>query len=170
MAKGFADIAKGFTAMAGGDPSARAVEPVSFRDLQNMMPDIGSGWQRGKPTGERMTSPVTYAQAAVTYRKGSASIEEKIIDSGFSQLLLAPYSVFLTMGYEKETEDGYERGIKIKDNPGWEKWNGKSRDGEVNVLVHKRFLVQIEGRAIDDPAVLHDVMDQTNLRKLAAMK
>ena len=142
--------------MAGVDPNAKSVEPVSFRDLQNVMPEIGGGWQRGKPTGERMTSPVTYAQAAVTYRKAA--------------LLLAPYSVFLTFGYEKETEVGYERGIKIKDYPGWEKWNGKSKDGDLNVLVNKRFVVQIAGRGIDDPAILHEIMDQTDLRKLAAMK
>lgn len=170
MAKGFADMAKGFTAIAGGDSNARPVDPVSFRDLQTVMPDIGSGWQKGKPTGERMTSPVTYAEAAVTYRKGNAQIDEKIVDSGFSQLLLAPYSMFLTLGYEKESEDGYERALKIRDFPGWEKWNSKSRNGELNALVGKRFVVQIEGHDIDDPKTLHDVMGQTDLRKLAAMK
>ncbi len=170
MAKGFADMAKGFTAIAGGDSDTKPVDPVSFRDLQNVLPDIGGGWQKGKPTGERMTSPVTYAQAAVTYRKGNAQIDEKIVDSGFSQLLLAPYSMFLTMGYEKESEDGYERALKIRGFPGWEKWNSTSRNGELNALVGKRFVVQIEGRDIDDPKALHDAMDQTDLRKLAAMK
>jgi hypothetical protein len=169
MAKGLADMAKGLTAMAGGDPNQKPVDPVSFRDLQTMLPDI-SGWEKGKPTGERMTSPVTYAEASVTYRKGDAQIDEKIVDSAFNQLLVAPFTMFLTMGYEKETENGYEKALKVGDFPGWEKWNSASKDGELNAVVNKRFIVQIEGRHIDDPKVLHAAMNQTDLRKLAALK
>ena len=169
MAKGLADMAKGLSAMAGSDPNQKPVDPVSFKDLQTLLPDL-AGWEKAKPTGERMTSPVTYAEASVTYQKGDAHIEEKIVDSAFNQLLVAPFSMFLTMGYEKETEDGYEKALKVNDYPGWEKWNSKDRDGELNAIVNKRFIVQIEGRNIDDPKVLHTLMDQTNLKKLAAMK
>ena len=169
MAKGLADMAKGLSAMAGSDPNQKPVDPVSFKDLQTLLPDL-AGWEKARPTGERMTSPVTYAEASVSYQKGDAHIEEKIVDSAFNQLLVAPFSMFLTMGYEKETEDGYEKALKVNDYPGWEKWNSKDRDGELNAIVNKRFIVQIEGHNIDDPKVLHALMDQTNLKKLAAMK
>ena len=33
------------------------------------------GWEMGKPTGSRMSMPVSYSQAEVTYRKGDARIE-----------------------------------------------------------------------------------------------
>ena len=35
------------------------VAPVSFRDLQTFFPDI-DGWEKEKPTGERMTSPFSF--------------------------------------------------------------------------------------------------------------
>ena len=37
-------------------------------------------------------------------------------------------------------------------------------------MVEKRFLVQVEGHEIDDPKVLHAVLDQTDLKKLATLK
>ncbi len=52
MAKGMQEFAKGLEQMAGqGSGSQAAVEPVSFRELQTVLPDLG-GWEKGKPSGE----------------------------------------------------------------------------------------------------------------------
>ena len=142
---------------------------MSFRDLETLFPDL-AGWKKEKPTGERMTAPLPYSQASVRYTNEPASLELKIIDSGFSKLLLAPYAMFLTAGYEKETSDGYEKSTKVNDQPGWEKWNGDSKNGELNAVVAKRFLVTIEGRHIDDNKVLRDVASKLDMNKLATMK
>ena len=57
MAKGFEAMAKGLAAAAGGGADGvKPVDPVSFRQLQTVMPEI-SGWERKSPTGERMTAP-----------------------------------------------------------------------------------------------------------------
>ena len=56
----------------------------------------------------------------------------KIMDSGLNQLLMMPYSMFLTAGYEKETSDGYEKSTQVAGHPGWEKWDTSSKRGEVN--------------------------------------
>jgi hypothetical protein len=58
MAKGLEDMAKGLGALAGNsaDPNQKPVDPVSFRDLQAVFGDL-PGWEKGKPTGERMTMP-----------------------------------------------------------------------------------------------------------------
>ena len=169
MAKGFEDLARGLSAMAGGDPNAKAVEPLTIDGLKSALPEF-SGWQRGKPTGERMTSPVNYAEAEVTFKKGESQITQKIVDSALNQLLVAPFAMFLAVGYEKETDHGYEKGIKIGDYPGWEKWDSENKTGELNAIVNKRFIVQIEGRNIDNIKVLHALMDGTDLKKLADMK
>src|SRR5687768_3473746 len=55
MAKDMSDLASGLGAAFGGDPNAKPVDPVSFRDLQAVLPEL-AGWERGKPTGERMTA------------------------------------------------------------------------------------------------------------------
>ena len=174
---GGAEIAKGLEAMAKGlagaasaaDANGKPVEPVSFRALQALFPNL-PGWQKGKPTGEKMTAPVAFSQADVRYTKGASRIEMKIVDSGFHQLLLAPYTMFLTTGYERQTENGYEKSATVGNEPGWEKWNTVRKSGEVNAVVGKRFLVQAEGRDVEDIKVLHDAILKTDLAKLAAMK
>lgn len=168
MAKGFEAMAKGLSG-ATGDSDVKPVDPVSFRDLQTVMPEV-SGWERGKPTGERMTAPFAFSQASVTFKKGDAEIEQKVMDSGFNQLLFAPFSMMMVAGYEKETEDGFERSVNINGNPGWEKWDKGTKNGELSVVVAKRFLVQLEGRGIDDVNLLRTVLGQTDVKKLEGLK
>jgi X-X-X-Leu-X-X-Gly heptad repeat protein len=166
MANGLAKMAAGAAAGAG---DLKPVDPVSFRDLETLFPEL-DGWKKEKPTGERMTSPFAYSQAQVRYTNEPASLELKIVDSGFNQLLLTPYAIFLQAGYEKETSEGYEKSTKVNDQPGWEKWNDDSKSGELNALVAKRFLISIEGRHIDGNKVLRDVAARLDMNKLAAMK
>lgn len=168
MAKGFEAMAKGL-AGATGDSDVKPVEPVSFRELQTVLPEV-SGWERGKPEGEKMTAPFAFSQSSVTFRKGDAEIEEKVMDSGFNQLLFAPFSMMMVAGYEKETAEGFERSVTINGNPGWEKWDKETKNGELSVVVNKRFLVQLEGRGIDDVKVMREVLDKTDLAKLASLK
>jgi hypothetical protein len=169
MAKGLEEMAKGISALGGGDPNVKPVDPVSFRDLQTVLPEM-AGWERSKPTVERMTSPVNFSQTTVRFTKGDASIEEKIVDSALNQLLVAPFAMFLTTGYEKETESGYEKSVKVGQYPGWEKWDTESKNGELNVIVNSRFIVQVEGQGLDNVKMLHTVMEQTDLKKLATLK
>jgi len=170
-AKGLEQMAKGLEAAMAGKASGNApsVAPVSFRDLIGVLPEI-DGWEKQKPTGERMTSPVSFSQAEGRYTKGDASIEVKIIDSGFNQLLLTPYAMFLAAGYERESSEGHEKSTQVNGQPGWEKWNSGDKDGEVNALVNKRFLVTISGNQIDGVKQLHDVAGRIDMGKLAALK
>ena len=117
-----------------------------------------------------MCSSDLFSQASVSFRKGDANIDQKIMDSGFNQLLFAPFAMFMAAGYEKETQDGYEKSVTVGGYPGWERWNKASKSGELNVVVEKRFLVQVEGNGIDDPKALHAVLDATDLKKLASLK
>jgi hypothetical protein len=169
MAKGLEDMAKGLGGLAGGTANSQPVEPVSFRDMQTTFGEM-DGWERGTPTGERMTVPVSFSRAEVDYRKGDSRIQIEISDSAFNQMLVMPYAMFLTTGYEKQTEDGYERSIKIGEYPGWEEWNTEGKDGELNAIVAKRFIVQVNGRNVDDVQVLHAAMTTINLAKLASLK
>jgi hypothetical protein len=169
MARGFEELARGLSAMAGGDPNAKPVEPLSIDALRATLPEL-PGWERGKPTGERMTSPVNFAEAEVTFTKGESRVTHKIVDSALNQILVAPFAMFLAVGYEKQTENGYEKGIKVGAYPGWEKWDAEGKDGELNAVVNKRFIVQVEGRNIESIKVLHAFMDAANLDKLASLK
>jgi hypothetical protein len=168
-AQGLEALAKGLQGLAATGPDGKPVDPISFRDLQTVFVPL-NGWEMGKPTGSRMTAPVSYSQAEVTYRKGDSHIKASIMDSGYNQLLIAPFSMFLTAGYEKETESGYEKSVKLAGNPGWEKWEGTSKSGELSAFVNKRFVVHFEGSRIDDTKVLYQLAQSSNLAKLASLK
>ena len=168
VTKGLEDLARGMSSMAN-DPNAKPVDPMTIDALKTALPEL-SGWEKGKATGERMSSPVNYAEAKVTYTKGESAIDVKIVDSAMNQLLIAPFSMFLAVGYEKETDHGYEKGVKLGDYPGWERWDGEGKEGELNAIVAKRFIVQIEGRHIENTKVLHSTMENINLKKLAESK
>ena len=169
LAKGAADLAAGLGAAFGGDPNVKPVDPVSFRDLIALLP-APAGWEREKPTGERMTSPVSFADASVRLMKGEATVTVKITDSGFNQLLVAPFAIFLAGNYEKETSSGYEKSVKVGDAPGLEKWDSGTKSGDLNVIVNKRFIVEIDASSIDDPKVMHTMLDSVDLKKLADLK
>ena len=167
--EGFAKAMEGAAAaMAGKGPDGKPVEPIGFRDLQTALPEL-SGWKRDEPQGERMTSPIPFSQTEAQYTMGDAQVEVKIVDSAFNQMLVAPWAMFLTAGYEKESSDGYEKSIKLGGNPGFEKWNSRSKDGELNLVVAKRFLVTIDGNNIADTKVLQEFASRVDTSKLASL-
>lgn len=170
-AKGMDDFAKAMQGMAaamGGANGGKAADPVSFRDLQTAFPTV-SGWTMDKPKGERMTAPVAFSQTEARYKNGDQRIDVKIVDSAFNQILVAPWAMFLTAGYEKETDDGYEKSTVVSGHPGFEKWNTARKDGELNIVVAKRFLVSVEGDKLNDVKDLHDFAAKVDFSKLAAL-
>ncbi|MCC7035555.1 MAG: hypothetical protein IT179_22270 [Acidobacteria bacterium] len=170
VAKGMEEFGKAMAGLAGamgGD--GKTVEPVSFQALQGTLPQV-AGWEMGKPEGERMTAPFPFSSTEATYTKGDASLEVKVVDSGFAQMLIAPWSMMLASGYSRETSDGYEKAVTVNGQPGFEKWDSSSKSGELNVLVDKRFLVTVEGRDLSDTKVLHEMAGKMDFGKFAALK
>jgi len=154
-------------AAAGGDGTP--VEPIAFQTLQSHLPKV-SGWEMREPEGERMTMPVPFSQIETRYTKGDARIDVKIVDTGFAQLLMAPWSMMLASGYSRETSRGYEKSTVVSGNPAIEKWNKDRNSGEIDVLLGKRFMVTIEGREIDDIKQLQDFASNFDFNAIAALK
>jgi hypothetical protein len=172
-AQGLQEFAKAMEgvagAMGGTTPDGKTVEPVGFQELQAALPQM-SGWERGAPMGERMTAPVPFSEAETSYTRGEANVTVKIVDSAFSQMLIAPWAMFLTAGYERQSGDGYEKSVNLSGNPGFERWNTASKNGELNLVVAKRFLVTVEGDNIDDTKILHDFASSVDTAALATLK
>ena len=167
LGKALGGMAAALSGAAGGD--GKVVEPVTFQALQTMLPKV-SGWEMEEPEGERMTSPVPFSQTEARYKKGDSQVEVKIVDTGYAQLLVAPWSMMMAMGYSKESSQGYEKATSVASHPGFEKWQKNSKSGELNVFVGKRFLLTVEGDEIADAKVLHEFVGQMDLGKLAALK
>ena len=172
---GAAEMAKGFEAMAKGAKEMEElanlppVDPVSFKMLEPLFPEF-SDWEKGTPEGEKMTAPIAISQSQLDYRKGDARIKVKIVDSGNNRMFMAPFMMYLTAGYERETSRGYEKSVKFGEFPAWERWDSEGKDGELNILVNKRFLVTLDGNDIENTRVLHDLAGQIDLAKLAQLK
>ena len=84
--------------------------------------------------------------------------------------MLAPFSLFLTTGYEKETETRLREVGEGRRLPGLGRVEQQTKDGEVNAVVNKRFIVKFEGDGLDDIKVLHQLAEASNLTKLASLK
>lgn len=167
MAKGLEAMAQGLAgaagALAGGDGTP--AEPVSFRDLIALFPEV-DGWTMEAPRGERMTSPVAYAEASTRYVREGRSIELKVTDSAFHQMLMLPYAMIASGAFERETTEGYEKSVKVGGHPGMEKWNAADRHGELTLIVAKRFLVSADGRGLDSAGDLQTLVAKLDLGRL----
>lgn len=172
-AKGMADMAKAMQGMAaaigGGGADGKPVEPVPTDALKATLPSV-SGWTMAPPEAERMTSPIAFSQVEASYKKGDAEVEMKIVDTGYAQMLIAPWSMFLASGYSRENSDGYEKSVSVGGNPGFEKWDSSSKRGELNIFAGKRFMVTIEGRDLADTKVLHEFAAKVDFAKIASLK
>ena len=173
-AKGMADMAKAMQGMAaaiggGGSGDGKPVEPVATDVLKGTLPTV-PGWTMDAPEAERMTSPIAYSQVETTFKQGNAEVEMRVVDTGYAQMLVAPWSMFLTSGYSRENSDGYEKSVSVGGNPGFEKWDSSSKRGELNIFAGKRFMVSIEGRDLADTKVLHEFASKVDFGKIAGLK
>lgn len=171
MAKGMADLGKAMQGMAaamnGGD--GKPVDPIATDALKSTLPTV-SGWEMEAPKTERMTSPIAFSQVEAEFKKGDQTIEVKVVDSGFAQMLIAPWTMFMAGGFSRESSDGYEKAITVAGHPGFEKWEKDDQHGELNVVVAKRFLVTIEGRDLAETKVLHEFASKMDFGRIAGLK
>jgi hypothetical protein len=165
LAAGMEALAKGLGAAADAANGGKKVDPVPFRDLQAVFVDF-PGWEKNKPTGEQMTAPFAISKAEVTYTKGDSRIRAELTDSAMNQLMLIGFSWVTNVGYEKQTQDGWEKAAKIAGHPGLETWRDSGKHGEVTVLANKRYVLELKGDRIDDTKVLHQLAEAMALGNL----
>ena len=89
-----------------------------------------------------------------------------ITDSALNQLIFAPFSVFMTSGYEERGDDGYKKATTLHDSPGFEEWKKESRGGEVTIVVHNRYVVQAAGHGLASIDPLRKAIEAVDLKKL----
>ena len=166
MAKAMEGVAAAFS---GKGADGKPVQPIAFQTLQTHLPKV-SGWEMSEPQGQRMTMPMPFSQVETDYRKGDSEIEVTIVDTGMAQMLVAPWSMMLAAGYSTETNDGYEKATTVSGHPAFEKWNTRNKDGELNILVGKRFMVSLDGRELGDIKDLHSFASAMDLNAIAGLK
>jgi hypothetical protein len=141
------------------EPAARAVvDPLGFQALIGYLPEPRDGFSGAEPKGSTTSLP-DYKVTVVSrdYSKAGAegepqsSITIQITDGGFSEAVSAPFQMMSMMSHE--STEGYQKGVTIGGQPGYETWDNGSRRTELNVLVGGRFMLQLSGSQVEPEAL-----------------
>lgn len=154
--------------------SPENVQPINFKELIKLMPEPLSGWKiKDKPKGMTQTfgAKWSYSEAKQKYIKDKSSIELSIKDGAYIPML---YTMFaFSSAYSEETSEKYKKGFAKGDNKGFEEFNYNNKSGSINLLIAKRFIIEVNGEQIENNDILHnliDKIDQKKLEELAAKK
>ena len=155
----------------------QAQKTIHFKKLQEILPTIDlSGFTRRKPGGETSTvMGMSTSEATLTYEKSGGddppTIEVKIADTAGIPFAQMGAQMIGTMEFENETENGYEKSVKVQGFPGTEKVDN-SEDGksaEIMLFVGGRFSVELQARGTSEVALLHKLLEAMNLSDLAKL-
>jgi hypothetical protein len=147
----------------------KAVDPVHFSKLIELLPKAPAGFTAdGEPRGETTNAMgFKVSTAEQSYSAEGKSLQVKLTDGAFN----APLYTFVTMAsqFARESTEGYEKGVTYDGNPGVEKWRKDGGDAELNVVVGKRFFVEVQGSGIT-PELVREVWSSIDRSTLAGLK
>jgi len=153
--------------------TAVAQNVVNFKQLQGFMPKADlAGYTKGKPGGSTSSAMgMSSSEATLNYEKsGGGTIEVKISDTAGVPMAAMGLSMMGMTEYENETENGYDKTIKVQGFPGTEKVDrSESKSAEISVVVAKRFMVELRCVDCDDIASLKKLVEGMDLAGLAKL-
>ncbi len=148
-------------------------EPVDFNTLKGMLPASLPQMQRTDAQGSNQQALGVKSSSATASYEGASSganarIRIKISDiAGVSGLLDAASGLMPTG--ETQTETGFEKDMVVNGRMIHEKYDRQSRDGEITVIVAKRFSVEVSGQGVDI-GLLEGALNGVDLAQLESMK
>lgn len=153
------------------EPARVVVDPVGFRVLLAYLPKAPDGWIADEPQGSTTSLP-EYKVSVVSGRyhspaSGGAaeqSISIEVTDGGFAETISASFQMMAMMSHE--STDGYQKGVTVAGYPGYETWDERGRQTDLNVLVGDRFLVHLNGQQVE-PDALREWAERMDLDELA---
>lgn len=150
----------------------KTVDPIDFRELKALLPETTAGLKRTEATGEKtgaMGFTVSMAKGSFGNDAGG-SIRIEIVDTGgiagMATMAMAAWSM---ADIDKETSTGYEKTTKIEGYKAFEKYDNEGKNGEINVLVADRFVVNVHGDNVSVDQMKESIKD-IDLGKLADLK
>ncbi len=160
------EVSDGFT-------DGKKVNPVDFRELKTLLPESIGNLKRSNLEGEKVAAMgmnISHANADYNDAENNVSIDIKITDLGSVSGLsgLAAYGWYM-VDIDKENESGYEKTMTYKGNKGYEKYNNENKDGELSILVAKRFVVEVNGNNVSMDQ-MKAAVDMIDIGKLESWK
>jgi hypothetical protein len=165
FAQGMQQVAQGLQQM-----QAAQGDVVNHEQLKALLPETLGAWTRRTSRSHQVAVPFKVSNAEAQYQNGGSTMDVKIMDAALNQLILAPMSMFLVAGYEEKTDDGYRKYSPVAGSPAYEEWQGRTRRGEVTVILNNRFVVQATGHNVEGIEPVRSVLQSLNLAPLSAVK
>ncbi|MCX6217383.1 transposase [Spirosoma sp.] len=147
------------------------VATVDFRKLKELLPNEADGLPRKEATGEKNGAAgftISTANGRYSNTDASETIDVSIVDGGGSGMLMG-LAAWSMLEVDKETENGYEKTSTIGNNKSFEKYDNSAKDGEVNVLINKRFVVTVKGKGVSMDKI-KATLGEIDLDKLSELK
>ena len=150
-------------------------EPIDFRKLKELMPTEISGVTRSNSEGEKLSfGEFVISKATATYAKSDPGEKDpqvtvEITDYGSAKPMAAGLTAWQTIQIDKESDNGYERTTKIKDQPAYETYQNEGKSGNVQIFVASRFIVTLQTTNLSGEDV-KKIAESLPIEKLAAMK
>ena len=141
-------------------------DPVSFQDLIAYLPQSPRDWTAEKPKGQTSSfGDYSVSQVKQTYFQKDKTMTVSIFDWAFNSALYMPF--LLSTEFSQESTEGYNKGIKIGNIPGRENYDYYTKDGSLNLLINRRFFVQIDGDNIEETELREwwSMIDSNSLSK-----
>jgi hypothetical protein len=126
-------------------------EVVDFRILKEALPEKIVGMERITHNGNKTGfGGLKISTAEAEYQDGDKKMSINIIDTGGLGVALAGMAAWSQLEVDNESDDGYERTTMIDGKKAIEKYNRKSKEGEISVISANRFIVSVSGRNIEE--------------------
>jgi hypothetical protein len=154
-----------------GQPGAAAGPLVDFRDLKALLPESIGALKRTSAEGEKSSAMgFGVSKATAKYKgEGEGRLKVELIDTaGVGGIAIAAFGL-AGLEVDKETENGYERTSTIGGRKVFEKYNSKSKRGEIKALVGNRFVVEIDGDDVPMEAIKEALTSKLDLAKLESL-
>jgi hypothetical protein len=156
--------------MMEGLAAGQQTAAVDYERLKERFPEV-SGWTRGAVTGEQgAMMNMSYSKAEGEYTSDGRTISLEITDTALIQAMVMPFAMVASGGLNQKSDSGFKRGVTIGGHPGWEEWENAGNQGEVSLLVAKRFVVHADGRGVANIETVRAIVEAVDLGALAALK
>ena len=162
----------GGASSAAGAAGAASYEPIDFRKLREAMPADLPGFEKEGGEGSKNSAfgiNVSEAKQSFKSADGSKRVRFEITDPGSLAGPFALAHMWLNIEVDKETSSGYEKTSTVGGRRVHEKWSASGKHAEVQTVVGKRFLVEVDARGLDMNEV-KSLISKLDITKLEAMK
>lgn len=158
-----------------GQPANTAPALVPSTALQALLPSP-PGWTRKSDKANQISLSPTcdYTFAAAVFEKDQMRVRMTLADSGRapeSLRALALMVMSLPDDYNESVPPASTiRRLSVAGAPAAELWDTAKNEGEITVVIDGRFVAMLEGFQLDSLETLRTMLQQIDLKKVAALK